>query len=279
MLIATAVAALWGVNFLFIDLGLRHLPPLLFCALRFVLAAFPAVLLVGRPRVAWRWIVIVGLLMGVGQFGLLFIGMYAGMPAGLSSLVMQTQALFTIGFAALLLGERLRPVQLGGIGVAFGGLLLVAVDLGKTSPLGAFALLIVAASMWGLANVAIRKARPDDTFRFMVWISVVPPLPLLGLSLIFEGARADIAALTHITWEAVVAVTFVSLVSTLLCFGLWGRLLRAYDASVVAPYSLLVPVFGMSAAALLLGEPVGWVRAIAAALIIAGVFTARTGAA
>ncbi|WP_452672842.1 EamA family transporter [Streptomyces abikoensis] len=269
--LAVAVAALWGVNFVVIHVGLDHFPPLLFCALRFLAAAVPAVFFAGPPPVKWRWIIGVGLALGVGKFGLLFVGMHAGMPTGLSSLVLQAQAVFTALFAALALAERPGRGRLLGMAVALAGIAVAAADEGASGPLTGFALVVGAAAFWGVSNVLTRKASPPDALRFTVWISTVPVLPLLALSLVFEGPAADAEALRSLDWTGVGALLFVAWVSTLLGFGAWGYLLRTYDASVVAPFSLLVPVFGMSSAALLLGEHVSPPRWCAAVLLVGGV--------
>ncbi|WP_099902953.1 EamA family transporter [Streptomyces sp. TLI_171] len=269
--LAVLIAAVWGLNFVLIEVGLDDFPPLLFCALRFTVVALPAVFLVGPPRVARRWVLGVGLTLGVVKFGLLFLGMHAGMPAGLSSLVLQGQAGFTALFAAGLLRERPGRLRTAGLAVAFAGIALAALDHGVHGPVGAFALLLCAAAAWGLANVLTRKAAPPDALRWMVWVSAVPPLPLLGLSLLVEGPDADWAALRGISWAGVGVVLYVGLVSTLFAFVAWSYLLRRYDASVVAPYSLLVPVFGMSSAALLLGERFSALAGAATVLVIAGI--------
>nr|WP_307111334.1 EamA family transporter [Streptomyces demainii] len=269
--LAVLVTALWGVNFVVIEVGLDHFPPLLFCALRFLVAALPAVFLVGPPRVAWRWILGVGLALGVAKFGLLFIGMHEGMPAGLSSLVLQIQAVFTALFAAVVLAERPGRRRLLGMAVALAGIAVAAVDEGTSGPLLGFVLVIAAAAFWGVSNVLTRKAAPPDALNFMVWVSLVPVLPLLGLSLMFEGARPDLDALSRLDWTGVGVIIFVAWVTTVFGFGVWGFLLRTYDASAVAPFSLLVPVFGMSSAALVLGEGISAPRWLAAALLVGGV--------
>jgi O-acetylserine/cysteine efflux transporter len=269
--VAVMIAAIWGVNFVAIDVGLASLPPLLFAGLRFVAAAFPAVLFVRRPAIPWRWFALIGLPLGVGQFGLLFIGMHLGMPAGLSSLVLQTQALFTALFAAAMLRERPRRTQAAGMVVAFAGIALIGLSAGQGGTLLAFVLCLAAAGMWGLANIGLRTAGPPDAFAFMVWVSLVPPLPLLGLSLIFEGPRADAHALAHISLGGLGALGYIAYISTLVGFGCWGWLMRRYDAGQVAMYSLLVPPFGMSSAALFLGERITVVDAVAALLVVGGV--------
>ncbi|MFI1165211.1 EamA family transporter [Streptomyces sp. NPDC020801] len=271
VLLAVLVAAVWGVNFTVIEIGLGHFPPLLFSALRFLAAALPAVLFVGRPKVPWKWIVSVGLVLGVAKFGLLFVGMDAGMPAGLSSLVLQIQTVFTALFACLALGERPSGRRLVGMAVALAGIAVAAVDEGTSGPLGAFALVVAAAACWGASNVLTRKAAPPDALNFMVWVSTVPVLPLLALSLSLEGPSRDLAALRTLDWQGTGTVLYVAWVTTVFGFGAWGWLLRRHAASTVAPFSLLVPVFGMSSAALFLGEPVTLLRWCAAALLVGGV--------
>jgi O-acetylserine/cysteine efflux transporter len=271
LLLALGLMVVWGVNFVVIAVGLDHFPPLLFCALRFLVAAVPAVFFLRSPGVPWRWVVAVALALGVLQFGLLFIGMAHGMPAGLSSLVLQAQAPFTLVFAVVLLKETLTRHQVLGMVVALCGLGVIALDLGATSPLGPFLLLIAAAAAWGLGNIAMRKAAPPDTLRFMVWVSALAVLPLLAMSALFEGPQRGWDALRTVTWQAAGAVFFVGLVATVAGFGAWGYLIRTYSASMIAPFSLLVPVFGMAAAALLTGEHLTPLRILAAILIIAGV--------
>ncbi|MGX6604896.1 EamA family transporter [Micromonosporaceae bacterium Da 78-11] len=267
--IAVAVTAVWGVNFVVIEIGLDHFPPLLFNALRFTLAAFPAVFFVGRPQVPWRWVIAVGLVLGVTKFSLLFAGMAAGMPAGLSSLVLQSQAVFTMLFAVLLLRERPRRVQVAGLLVALAGVGVVATRLGAELP--AFLLIVGAAVAWGLANVATRKASPPDSLRFMIWVSAVASGPLLLLSLAVDGPSADLAALRAIDLEAVAALAYVALVSTLAGFAGWGHLLRRYGASTVAPFAMLVPFFGIASAALVLHEQIHPVDLVGGALVVGGI--------
>ncbi|MFI1829911.1 EamA family transporter [Streptomyces sp. NPDC020412] len=269
--LAVLVAAVWGVNFVVIEVGLDHFPPLLFSALRFLVAALPAVFLVGRPKVGWKWIVGVGLALGVAKFGLLFIGMDQGMPAGLSSLVLQIQAVFTALIAAAVLAERPGRQRVVGMAVALCGIALAAVNEGASGPVLAFVLVIAAAACWGVSNVLTRKAAPPDALNFMVWVCTVPVLPLLGLSLLFEGPQAGLDAVRGLDWGGVGALVYVAWGATVFGFGAWGYLLRRYPASSVAPFSLLVPVFGMSSAALLLGEEVtalGWAAAV---LLVGGI--------
>jgi O-acetylserine/cysteine efflux transporter len=270
LLLAIAVVVAWGVNFVVIEVGLENFPPLLFSALRFFLAAVPAIFLLGRPRVAWRYVIAVGLALGVAKFGLLFIAMDRGVPAGLSSLVLQSQVIFTVLFAIAVLRERPRAAQIVGILIACVGMALIMLDRGLSAPIGALSLVIAAGACWGVANTVTRHAKPQDTLRFMVWVSAVAVVPLLLLSLLIEGPQADLNALQGIDLTGIGALGYLAFVATLFGFGVWGYLLRQYDASTVAPFSLLVPVVGMGAAWLLRGEAIGVQQAIAAVLIIGG---------
>ncbi|MGW1884396.1 EamA family transporter [Streptomyces sp. NPDC001970] len=269
--LAALVAAVWGVNFVVVEIGLDHFPPLLFSALRFLVAALPAVFFVGRPKVAWKWIIAVGLVLGVAKFGLLFTGMNEGAPAGLSSLILQIQAVFTAFFAFLALGERPGGTRMLGMLIALSGIAVAAVDEGGSGPLTGFALVIAAAACWGVSNVLTRKASPPDALNFMVWVSVVPVLPLVLLSLLMEGPDRDLAALRALDWPGVGVIVYVAWITTIFGFGAWGWLIRRHPASSVAPFSLLVPVFGMSSAALFLDESVTPLRWCAAALLVGGV--------
>jgi O-acetylserine/cysteine efflux transporter len=269
--IAIAVAALWGFNFVMIHVGLDELPPLLFNTLRFALAAVPALFFVGRPTVAFRWVLLVAVVLAVVKFSLLFLGMDAGMPAGLSSVVLQSQAIFTVIIAATLLRERPRPVQIAGLVIAASGIGLVAWRLGPDRPAGAFALVIASAVAWGFANVAMRKASPPDMLNFMVWVSAVATPFLAVLTLTVEGPAADLAAVRAMTWSSVAALVYVAGLSTLAGWAAWGALIRRYGASTVAPFSMLVPFFGIASGAVFLGEAVHSTDVVGAALVIGGV--------
>jgi O-acetylserine/cysteine efflux transporter len=269
--LAVFVAAVWGLNFVVIEVGLEDFPPLLLSALRYLLAALPLLLIGGRAGIPWKWILAVGGAIGVVKFSLLFVGMDVGMPAGLASLVLQVQAFFTVGFAIVLLGERPHLAVAAGLALATAGLALVASGLDGLATPGGFALVVGAAAAWGIGNVAIKRAAPADPLRFMTWICVVPPLPLLALSLAFEGPREIGDALAGIDLGGVAAVAYIAFAATTVGWGLWGYLLRAYSAGTVAPFSLLVPVFGLGVAALLLGEPLGTRTVVAAVLVVSGV--------
>ncbi len=280
--LAVLTMAIWGFNFVVIKVGLESFPPLLFSSLRFVLAAFPLVFFVGKPSVSWQYIVGIGLFLGVAQFGLLFIRsaqpVWGGMPAGLASLVLQTQAFFTLLFAAIALTERPLPNQILGMIVAFSGIGLLTLDKGQIQSLPALALVIAAAACWGVANIFMKRANAPDVFRLIIWVSLVPPLPLLGLSWILEGQTQIVDALTHLNGKGLGALVYISFLSTILGFGIWGALLKRYKANLVAPFTLLVPIFGVISAAIVLHERLTLIQGLAAILVLCGlVFNLRQG--
>ena len=220
LLLALVVIVVWGMNFVVIKVGLEEMPPLLLGALRFLLAAFPAILFIKRPQIPLRWLLAYGLTISFGQFAFLFSAMSLGMPAGLASLVLQSQAFFTLFFAALFLGERLRRSNLFGLLVAASGLVLIGLQGGQAMTLAGFALTIAAASMWALGNVVTRKLGKVNLVGLVVWGSLIPPLPFLALSLWLEGPVAIIQALSHLTTGTLAAVAYLAWMATLLGYGL-----------------------------------------------------------
>ena len=268
--LAVLVTIIWGVNFVVIDEGLRDVPPLLLTALRF-LACAPLVLLVPRPTAKLRFVIGYGVMLGVIKFGLLFTAMAHGMPAGLASLVLQLQALFSLALAALLLGERPTRAQAAGAGVATAGMALLATGgTGGPVAVGGLIMTVGAAAAWGLANVMIRASGETRPLSMLAWSSLVPPLPLIGLSAIVDGPHDVVHSISHLTLRAFLAIGYVAYISTLVGFGLWNRLIGLYSVSRVAPFSLLVPIFGLTAAWLALDEPLTWRLAGCTVLVLAG---------
>lgn len=274
-LIAVSVAVLWGINFLAIHAGLEHFPPVFFAALRFAVIAVPTLLLVPRPDVAWRWLLAYGLGFGTVQFAFLFVAMDLGMPPGLASLVLQASAPFTVLLGALLLRESLVARQVVGIALAVVGLFVIGAHRAQTVALLPVVLTVLGALGWAFGNLASRLARSDEPLRLVLWMSIVPPLPLFALSAVMEGPtagwEATAQALQGEAWTAVLGLAYVVLLGTLLGTGLWASLMRRHPAGVVAPYSLLVPVVGMLAAWLVLAEQPDLTELAAGAVIVLGV--------
>lgn len=270
LLLALSIAAIWGFNFVVIRVGLTDFPPLLMTALRFMLVSL-AVPFVRRPDIGWGPLILIGSVWFTGQFGFLFVGMANGMPPGLASVVLQSQAFFTAMIAALVLRERPRPRQIAGIAVAFAGIGLIGFDTGQDVTMTGLALCMAAALAWGTGNVLVKRmGGTSDLLGLVAWLSLVPPIPLLILSIAFEGPARIESALVNASLMGIGALLYIGIFSTIFAFSAWGRLLRLYPAGTVAPFSLLVPVFGMASAVLLLGEAVTPVRLIASVFILAG---------
>jgi drug/metabolite transporter (DMT)-like permease len=274
-LLAALVAVLWGVNFLAIHVGLQHFPPLFLAALRFAVIALPTVLLVPRPQVRLRWLLGYGLGFGTVQFLFLFVAMDVGMPTGLASLVLQASAPFTVLLGAVLLRERLSPRQGIGIALAVLGLAAIAVARAQSAALLPVVLTLLGALGWAFGNLCSRLAVPPNPLHLTLWMSVVPPVPLLAASWIVEGPEAGWAALRAAATPAgvpgLLAVAYIAGLATVLGTGIWTTLMRRHPAGVVAPWSLLVPVVGMGSAALVLGERPSAVELVAAGVIVGGV--------
>lgn len=275
-LVAVAVAVLWGVNFVAIHASLEHFPPFLLVALRWTLLAVPTVLLVPRPRVKARWLVGYGLGFGVAQFAFLYTAMAAGMPAGLASLVLQASAPFTVLLATALLRERMTRRRLVGVVAAVGGLAIVGASRWSAgADLLPFTLTVLGAVGWAVGNLCSRRAETHEPFRFTMWMTVVPPIPMAALAVVVEGpdriGAALSTALDPAARPAVLGLLYTCLLGTVLASGLWTWLLGRHPASVVAPYSMLVPVTGFTVAWLALGQRPAALEVVGGVVVVAGV--------
>ena len=267
--LALGVVLVWGVNFVAIKWGVDEVPPFLLTALRYLGCALPAVFFIRPPKVGWPLLVAYGMTVGVLQFGFLFTAMRLGMPAGLASLVMQMQVFITMALAISLLGDRPAPVQLGGAAVALIGLGTIAAEHVGGAVLVPLLLTLVAAGFWAMSNIITKRAGQIDMLAFVVWGSLVPPLPMLALSLVFEGPQA-LTGLLSISPRAIFSILFIAYGSTLVGYGAWAVLLGRHKASLIAPFSLLVPVVGFAAAFVFLGEQVSLLEIAGSLLIFAG---------
>jgi O-acetylserine/cysteine efflux transporter len=271
---ALLIVVIWGINFVAIKWGVSDVPPLLLGALRFAVAALAGLAWVRRPAVPWRWLIMYGMTVGVGQFAGLFCAIKLGMPAGLASVVVQSQAFFTLVFARLLLNERWQRAQLQGMVLAALGLLLIALSKDGNMSMIGFGLTLFAACSWALSNVVVRcigeAGYKVEPLGLVVWSSLVPPVPFLLLSLWLEGGSRDLEAMRNFSWQSCAAVAYLAIAATMLGYGLWSRLLARYPANVVAPFSLLVPLVALVVTILLLGEHLTWLQSAGSVLLLAG---------
>ena len=266
---AVSVAVVWGLTFIAIKVGVGETSPLMLSALRFVFAAVPFVFVV-RPPNAPAWAVaLYGLLIGVGQFGLLFVAIHAGFPVGLASLVIMSQAFFTIALAWAFLREWPRRTQLLGAAVALAGMAAIGSARLEGASFWPFLLVILAAAFWGSGNVLAKTVGKVDMLAFTVWSSLAAPVPLILLSLAIDGP-SPLLALAHPSWRLVASVLVVAYAGTVFGYGVWARLLAHYSAATVAPFALLVPVVGMVAGGVVFGETMRPVELLGGVLVMAG---------
>ncbi len=271
LLLALAIVAVWGTNFVVIKVSLESFPPFFFAALRYIFALLPVVFFMPRPKVAWGNLCIYGLATGVGQFGVMYYAIDGRISPGLASLVIQTQVFFTIGFAMFFAKEGLKLYQAVAVAVAMTGLVIIALHTDASTTFLGLALVVFAGLSWGIANTVSRRAGAINMFSYVVWASAFSIPPLLIVSLIFEGG------VTHL-WDITLAapvgawigVLWQSWANTLFGYAAWGWLLSKHPAAVVAPAPLLVPIFGMGASAFFLGEALPSWKVMAAGLVIAG---------
>ena len=270
LLLALSVVFIWGTNFVVIRWGLDGLPPFLFATLRFAFSALPWLLFIRRPAVPWHKLAAFGVLLGVGQFALLFLAMRADISPGLASLVIQVQVFFTIGLSMLALGERVRGFQLVGLLLAVAGLAVIASHLDATLTVKGLALILAAAFFWACANMVVKTVGRVDMLGFMVWTSLFAVPPLLGLSLWLEGPQLIATSVVNASASVWACVLWQAVGNTLFGYGAWNWLLARHPAATVTPMALLVPVFGMGASALSLGEPLPAWKLGAGALVLCG---------
>ena len=275
------VVVVWGLNFAAMKVAVAGMPPLMLGCLRFILAAFPAVLFFRRPAVPWRWLVLYGMTISFGQFAFLFSAIHVGMPSGLASLVLQSQVFFTMLFAAVWLKERWHIHQLAGLVLAACGLALIGSAHGLQMPLIGFSLTVAAASMWATGNIVTRalgRFGPMDQQAFVVWACLVPALPFALLSYFMEGPQAIVIALQDFQWLSFAALAYLAWAATLFGYGAWTRMLSRYPANRVAPFSLLVPLVGLTTGWLVFGEAMQPVHFVGGALLMAGLLLNVFGA-
>ncbi len=269
--LAFIVTLIWGTNFVFIKYGLEELPPFLFVAIRFFLVAFPLVFFMKRPKASWGLIAAYGLFIGLGQFGILFYAMQADVSPGLASLVVQTQVFFSIVFAIFLFKERIMLVQWLALVISFSGIALIALKLkGSDTTLLGLLLVLVAAMSWAMGNMVIKRVGKVDIIAFLAYSSLFAVPVLAALSLYFEGWMLIKSSIQSASMMSVYVVIWQTVGNTLIGYGIWNFLIGRYNAAVVMPWALLVPVSGMVASNMMLGESMPLWKVIAALLILSG---------
>jgi O-acetylserine/cysteine efflux transporter len=268
--IAITVAMIWGLGFVASRLALDELPPELMTALRFGIAALPCLFL-RKPKVSWPILIAISLNLFLGQFLAQSIAIAHGMPVGLTSVIVQSQALFTIAFAAVVFGEWPTRMQMVGIGIAALGLLMISGTVGHDFSAGAFAILMISPICFAVGNLLLRPAQGARMYDLFAWLCLCAAVPLFVLSLVTLGPKPTWQALSQMSATGVVCMLFIGGISTSVAYWLWGRLLRDYRAAQVVPFALLVPFVGSAASSIVFGERFGPLRLGGMAAVIGGI--------
>lgn len=270
LLLAFLVAAIWGINFLFVKFSLEVIPPLSLCALRFIMASLPAIFFIKPPDMPFKTVALYGLVMFALQFSLLFLGMHAGMTPGVASLIMQVQIFFSMLFAALFLDEKPTFFQVLGALVSFSGIALIGTHLDSSISLVGFLCILAGAATWGMGNLITKKNRHINMFALVVWGSFVACFPMIVLAFAIDGPSTVITSYHQATGLSILSLLYIVYVSTLVGYGVWNWLLSHYPIGVVVPFTLLIPIVGMLASIIVLGEPLQLWKMAAGALMILG---------
>ena len=264
------LVVVWGCNFVAMREALGEIPPFTLCLLRLGLAAIPAVFFVRRPALPWRSIVIYGASMFLLQFTLIFFGLNLGMSAGLMSVCVQVHVFYTIGLAAVFLGERAARFQIAGAVLAFFGLLYIGLHTGGDVTLPGMACGLLASLSWAVGNVYSKRMPKVDMFAMVVWGSLICLPPLFALALIIDGPTRMASSLTGMTWRGAGAVAYLVYPATLVGFSFWSWLIARYPTATVAPMTLMLPVIGFAASAAVFGEAIEPWKIVATLLVISG---------
>lgn len=270
ILLIILVMALWGINFVFIRLGLNDLPPFLLCTARFVLVAIPAVFFVPKPNVKLSQLFLYGLVMFGFQFAFLFSAIRAGMSPGLASLVMQCQVFFTLGLASYIFKDKVSFIKILGALISFSGLAIVGFHTQGDITLLGLLLTLLASFSWATGNVLSKKVGSVPAFSLVVWGSLAAVPFLFFMSLIFEGPVQISNSLQNMGLISILSVGYIAYVSTHLAYSLWSHFLKIYPITQIAPYTLLVPIFGFLGTFVFLQESFPVWKIWASILLISG---------
>ena len=277
LLLALLVTAIWGLNFSVIKIGLQSVDPFILAGIRFALCAVPAVFFIPRPKVSWSALIAYGLLFGVGLWGVVNLGIQAGVSAGVASLLLQFSAFCTIVLGARVFHERISGYQVAGILLALPGLgCIISITDGSVNALGT-GLVLLGALSWSVANVIIKQSGTRDVLAFLVWSLLFAPLPLFALGYLINGSAGFIALPAQLGIPALLSILFQAYPTTLFGYWIWNSLLTRYPVSTVAPLSLLVPIFGMLGSVLIFHESLPVAKILAIVLILFGLVTGLYG--
>ncbi|CDF94941.1 MULTISPECIES: EamA family transporter [unclassified Pseudomonas] len=268
--LAVLITAIWGINFSVIKLGLATVDPFILAGIRFSLCALPAIFFIRKPDVPWRYLIGYGLVFGIGLWGVVNLGIKAGLSAGIASLILQFSAFFTLLLGGWVFKEALTRFQVLGMLIALGGLLCIIMISDGSVSLSGVLLVLAGAAAWSVANIINKKASTRDVFGFLVWSSAFAPIPLFALDYAINGSAGYSSFIQQVDTTAVLSILFQVYPNTLFAYWIWNSLLKTYPVSTVAPLSLLVPIFGMLGSVFVFHESVSLNKVLAVVLIVLG---------
>jgi O-acetylserine/cysteine efflux transporter len=268
--IAVLVAVIWGLGFVASRIALDEFSPELMTTLRFAIAALPC-LFVRKPDVSWPLLIAISFSLFLGQFLAQAFAIAHGVPVGLSSVIVQSQALFTIGFAAIAFRELPSRTQTVGIGIAAIGLLMICGTVGYDFSVGAFAIIMICPISFAIGNLLLRRAQDVRMFDLFAWLCLVAAVPLFVLTLVTNGPQPAWHALSHMSLTGLTSMLYIGGISTSIAYWLWGRLLRDHPVAQVVPFALLVPFIGSASSSIVFGETFGPLRLAGMVTVVAGI--------
>lgn len=273
-LLALLVVLIWGLNFVVIDEGLEGVPPLVFLTLRFILVVIPAIFFIKPPKIGWRNILLIGSFLSFGQFVLLYLALSLGMPAGLASLMLQTQVVLSVIVSAVLLREHPTRRQVVGIAIGMAGIAVVVVGHSSVAPWLPLVVTLLAALSWAIGNVLSRRAKAASGLSLVVWSGLIVPVPSLALALVFDTPAVVLDSLVNLSLTAILSTVYTAVAASLIGYGIWNSLLAKYPTSAVVPFTLLIPVIGIVAAWLVQGENPTVTELVGGAIMLGGLAAA-----
>lgn len=268
--IAGLIMLLWGVNFGFAKIGLAEFPPILLMALRFGLVALILVPFIRRPGVSWAQVIGLSCTLGALHFALFFSGLN-GLDASAAAIVVQLQVPISVLLSVVLLGERPGWRSVVGIVLAFARVWIIFAGKPMSGHLLPLILMISAACVWSGANFQLKAMGNVDGMALNGWMALFATPQLLIASLAIE--HGQISAILNADWWGVVSIVFMSVFSTIIAYGLWYRLVHKYPMSLVMPFTLLGPVFGVASGVVWLGEKLTIQLIVGSLMTMAGVAT------
>lgn len=269
--LAVVIPLLWGFNFIVMKFAVTEASPLFLVAIRFFLASVPLLFFVPRPEAPWLSLAAFALLFAIVKFGLLFTAFSLRAPAGVTAVVLQTQAIITVGLSLILFRERPSSRDLVGLVLAGAGLVIVFAGIGDAGALGPLLLVLAAATAWAAANLVNKSVKRADPLGFVVWTSAIATAMIIPIILVIEGPRSVATTLGGLSRWGWAAILYLAYPVSLLGGAIWSRLITRYPSARVTPFALATPAVALIMSAVIYAEPITPTLLLGSAAILLGV--------